>query len=178
MSDQHIHHQGCGCLPKLSRRGLLGAGFAAAVTTAFPALAAGGNYEAMLVNCIDPRFTTSSFGYMGSLGFKDQYSQFVIAGGPVGIVADTFSDWRKTFWDNLDITLKLHHIKRVVGIVHRDCGAAGVAYGDRITSDFGYETDMLSQALRQFRAEVVKRHAGLGVDTGIMSLDGAVTVVT
>jgi hypothetical protein len=176
--SEHIHHPGCGCLSKLSRRGLLGAGFAAAVTTAYPALAAGGNYEAMLVNCIDPRFTTNSFGYMSAQGFKDKYSQFVIAGGPVGIVADAFSDWRKTFWDNLDITVKLHNIKRVVGIVHRDCGAAAVAYGDRMVSDLAFETDRLSDALRQFRAQVGQRQPKLAVDTGIMSLDGAVTVVT
>ena len=31
------------------------------------ALAASGNYEAMLVNCIDPRFTTLSWQYMGLL---------------------------------------------------------------------------------------------------------------
>jgi hypothetical protein len=177
--SEHVHHNGCGCLPKLSRRGLLGAGFAGAVMTAFPALAEGKDkYEAMLVNCIDPRFTTGNFGYMAGLGFKDLYSQFVIAGGPVGIVADSFSDWRKTFWDNLDITIKLHSIKRVVGLVHRDCGAAAVAYGDRVVSDFGFETDILTQALQQFRAQVGQRQPKLAVGTGIMSLDTVVTVVT
>ncbi|MCX7360299.1 MAG: hypothetical protein NTV97_00150 [Alphaproteobacteria bacterium] len=59
-----VHGTGCGCLPALSRRralGLgLGMGLAGAVSAAFPALAAGTSYEAMLVNCIDPRFTTGS----------------------------------------------------------------------------------------------------------------------
>ena len=74
--------------------------------------------------------------------------------------------------------MKLHSINRVVGIVHRDCGAAAVAYGERMVSEFSFETDKLSDALRQFRAEVGKRQPKLAVDTGIMSLDGAVTVVT
>lgn len=178
----HLHHSRCGCLAVpsrgLSRRGVLGLGFTGAVVAAFPALAASGNYEAMLVNCIDPRFTTSSFTYMAGRGYKDLYSQFVIAGGPIGVVADAFSDWHKTFWDNLAITVKLHSIKRVVGVVHRDCGAAAVAYGDRIVSDFAFETDKLSEALRKFRAELGKRQPKLGVDTGIMALDGTVTVVT
>jgi len=174
----HIHHDGCGCLPRLSRRGLLGAGFAGAMMTAFPALAAGGSYEAMLVNCIDPRFTTSSFAYMGGRGFKDLYSQFVIAGGPIGIVADSFADWRKTFWDNLAITVQLHSIKRVVGLTHRDCGAAAVAYGERAVTDFAYETDKHTEALRQFRAQIGQRQPKLAVDTGIMALDGTVTVIT
>jgi hypothetical protein len=179
---EHIHHGNCGCFPSkfpgLSRRGLLGTGFAGAMMAAFPALAAGGSYEAMLVNCIDPRFTTGNFAYMAGRGFKDLYSQFVIAGGPIGVVADSFADWRKTFWDNLAITVQLHKIKRVVGVTHRDCGAAAVAYGERIVNDFAFETEKNTEALRAFRAELAQRYPKLAVDTGIMALDGTVTVVT
>ena len=176
--NQHVHHAGCGCLPSLSRRGMLGLGFAGAVTAAFPALAAGGSYEAMLFNCIDPRFTTLSLLYMSGRGLRDKYSQFVIAGGPIGVVAPAFADWQKTFWDNLGITVQLHSIRRVVGLTHRDCGAAEVAYGPRIKTDRAFETEKHSEALRQFRAEVGKRQPKLAVDTGIMALDGSVDVVT
>lgn len=183
----HLHHADCGCLsapPRalpgggLSRRGMLGLGFGAGVLAAFPVLAAGGRYEAMLFNCIDPRFTTSSWVYMAEHGYKDLYSQFVIAGGPIGVVADAFKDWRKTFWDNLAITVQLHEIKRVVGLTHRDCGAAAVAYGDRIKKDWAFETEKHTEALRAFRAEVGKRYPKLLVDTGIMKVDGTVEVVT
>lgn len=179
----HLHRAGCGCLSVpargLPRRGLLGIGLGAGLLATFPAQAAGGkSYEAMLVNCIDPRFTTSSFAYMAGRGFKDLYSQFVIAGGPIGVVADPFKDWRSTFWDNLDITVKLHSIKRVVGVVHRDCGAGAVAYGDRMLSDFAFETEKLTGALQAFRSELGKRFPKLSVDTGIMDLDGVVTVVS
>src|SRR5262245_50388115 len=127
---QHLHHPGCGCGVNLSRRGIFGLGLGAAVVAAFPALAQGNAYDAMLVNCIDPRFQTASWVYMAGRGMKDRYSQFTIAGGPIGVVAPAFVDWQKTFWDNLGITVQLHSIKRVVGITHRDCGAAFVAYGD------------------------------------------------
>ncbi len=174
---QHVHHAGCGCLPSLSRRGILGLGVAGAVVTAFPALAQYKSYQAMLMNCIDPRFTTNSFTYMAGRGFKDEYSQFVIAGGPIGVVATSFADWQKTFWDNLAITVQLHKIKRVIGLTHRDCGAAYVAYGEALRTDKALETAKQSEALRQFRAEVVKRYPQIVVDTGIMALDGSVEVV-
>jgi hypothetical protein len=179
---QHIHHAGCACLsmplPRLSRRGVLGFGLAGAVAAAFPALAAGGSYEAMLVNCIDPRVTTASWAYMAGRGYKDLYSQFVIAGGPIGVVSPKFADWHKAFWDNLAITVQLHQIKRVVGLTHRDCGAAVVAYGERMKTDRAYETQENIVALRGFRAEIGKRQPNLAVDTGIMALDGTVEVVT
>lgn len=158
---------------------MLGLGATGAVLAAFPALAKeGGNYEAMLFNCIDPRFTTLSWAHMAAHGLKDRYSQFVIAGGPIGVISDSFADWRKTFWDNLAITVKLHSIKRVVGLTHRDCGAAAVAYGVRTVTDFAYETEKHTEALRAFRAELGKNQPNLAVDTGIMRLDGSVEVVT
>jgi len=174
-----VHHDGCGCLGLLSRRRAfgLGLGLAAATTVATSALAVDKGYEAMLVKCIDPRFTTNTWTYMSSRGWQNLYSQFNIAGGPIAAVAPAFEAWRKTWWDNLEISVKLHNVKRVVGITHRDCGAAAVAYGDRIKSDKAYETDMNVDALHQFRDEVLKRYPDLKVELGIMDLNGAVEVV-
>jgi hypothetical protein len=176
--SEHVHHPGCGCAAGMSRRGIFGLGLAGAITAAFPALAQYPNYEAMLVNCIDPRVTTSSFVYMAANGFKDHYSQFTIAGGPIGVVAPTFAAWQKTFWDNLAITVQLHSISRVVALTHRDCGAAFVAYGDALRTDKALETAKQTEALRAFRAEVGQRYPKLAVDTGIMALEGTVQVVT
>jgi carbonic anhydrase len=114
---------------------------------------------------------------MATRGWQNLYSQFNIAGGPIGVVAPKFADWHKTFWDNLDISVQLHNVKRMVGITHRDCGAAAVAYGDRIKTDKAFETAMHSEALRTFRSEVAKRYPRLPVELGIMELSGAVVVV-
>jgi hypothetical protein len=55
----------------LNRRGFLNFGAAGVAGTALATLSAGksmaasGHYEAMLVNCIDPRFTTISWHILG-----------------------------------------------------------------------------------------------------------------
>jgi hypothetical protein len=176
----HLHHAGCGCLELLSRRRALGLGLGLAVTaaTAASAQTVDKGYEAMLLKCIDPRFTTYTWTYMASRSWQNLYSQFNIAGGPIGVVAPAFADWHKTYWDNLKISYGLHEVKRVVGITHRDCGAAAVAYGDRIKTDRAYETQMNVQALRTFRGEVKKRYPDLVVELGIMDLNGAVESVS
>jgi hypothetical protein len=176
----HLHHAGCGCLELLSRRRALGLGLGLAVTaaTAASAQTVDKGYEAMLLKCIDPRFTTYTWTYMASRSWQNLYSQFNIAGGPIGVVAPAFADWHKTYWDNLKISYGLHEVKRVVGITHRDCGAAAVAYGDRIKTDRAYETQMNVQALRSFRDEVKKRYPEMIVELGIMGLNGAVEPVT
>lgn len=174
-----IHRSGCNCLVGLSRRGFFGLGVAAAASAAsLPALAIDQGYEAMLLKCIDPRFTTNTWAYMSARGWQNLYSQFNIAGGPIGVVAPAFAKWHDTFWENLAISVQLHNVKRVVGITHRDCGAAAVAYGDRIKTDKAFETEMNTMALRQFRAETLKRQPQVIVELGIMGLNGAVEPVT
>jgi len=163
----------------LSRRGMLGLGVgAAAAALAAPALAVDKGYEAMLLKCIDPRFTTNTWAYMASRGWQNLYSQFNIAGGPIGVVAPAFAKWHDVFWENLAISVQLHEVKRVVAITHRDCGAAAVAYGDRIKTDRAFETQMNVEALRQFRTELKKRQPNLIAELGIMELSGAVEPVT
>jgi hypothetical protein len=147
------------------------------------ASAAGGNYEAMLVNCIDPRFTTLSWQYMGLLSgvdrekLGDNYSHFVMAGGPIGAVHPKFAPWHKTYWDNLEISVGLHHIKRVVALTHRDCGAAKLAFGADKVGDRDTETVSHAEALMAFRKEVNTRHPKLSVITGIMDIKGRVDLV-
>jgi hypothetical protein len=173
----------------VSRRGFLNLGAAGVAGAALASMAPGksfaasGNYEAMLVNCIDPRFTTLSWQYMGLIQgvsrekLEDNYSHFVMAGGPIGAVHPKFASWHATYWDNLDVTVSLHHIKRVIGISHRDCGAAKLAFGADAVSDKDKETEAHSEALSMFRKEVNKRQPKLSVITGIMNTNGRVDLI-
>lgn len=172
----------------LTRRGFLATGTATMATglaglSPNTSVAASGAYESMLINCIDPRFTTLSWQYMGLLHGSsrekatDNYSQFVMAGGPIGAVHPKFATWHKTYWDNLDITVSLHHIKRVVGLTHRDCGAAKLAFGDAKVASLQAETDAHAEALHEFRVQVYKRYPKLSVITGVMDLSGRVDLI-
>lgn len=154
-----------------------GLGLGLAAVAGNPSAHADHGFEAMLMKCIDPRFTTNTWNYMTSRGWQNNYSEFAIAGGPVGVVAPVFENWRETFWDNLAISVDLHWLTRIVGMAHRDCGAAVVAYGDPMKTDRGYETDMLSSALRTFRDDVRQRQPQLVVELGIMDLNGLVEPV-
>jgi hypothetical protein len=101
-----------------------------------------------------------------------KFSQFVIAGAAIGVVAPAFKDWHKAFWDNLATTIELHRIKKVIAIDHRDCGAAKIAYGEAKVANPQVETETHRAALAQFRKQVGERHPQLGVETGLMALDG------
>lgn len=136
------------------------------------ALAAEGDYEAMVLACIDPRMQEPVHRYTVEQNLTGKFSQFVIAGAAIGVVAPAFKDWHKAFWDNLATTIQLHRIKRVIAIDHRDCGAAKIAYGEAKVATPQAETETHKAALAEFRKQVGQRHPQLGVQTGLMALDG------
>jgi len=183
--SRHLHSPACGCLaglalPGVSRRGLLGMGAGALGLACIGgplALAAEGQYELMLLSCIDPRLVSEVHEYMAGRKLHGQYSQFVMAGGPAGVVAPQFAKWRPAFWDNLATSMELHHIKRVFGLTHRDCAAVKIAYGAAAVATPEKEEETHRRILAAFRAEVKKHHPRLGIETGIMALNGSVEIV-
>lgn len=177
----------CGERPRggFDRRRLLQAAGIAGLAAAFPfaglpfrAWAAEGDYEAMVLSCIDPRIITPVYKYAQGRGLGGKYSQFVIAGAAIAVVAPKFETWRPAFWDNLAASIQLHHIQKLIAIDHRDCGAARIAYGAASIANPQSETKTHEKALAAFRDAVAKRHPSLKVETGLMALDGSLQMFT
>jgi carbonic anhydrase len=174
-----MFHCSCGgarARGRFDRRHFLQAAGIAGLAAVLPSKSWGaeGDYEAMLVSCIDPRMVTPVYNYMEKLGLSGKYSQFVIAGAAIAVVAPKFESWRPAFWDNLATSVELHHLKKVIAIDHRDCGAAKIAYGDDSIADPQIETKTHREVLAEFRAAVANHHPQLTVETGLMALDGSI----
>ena len=142
------------------------------------ARAASGEYEAMVLACIDPRLQEPVHDYLKKRGLIGRFSQFTIAGAADGVVAPRFAAWHDTFWDNLAISAELHQIKRVIAIDHRDCGAAKLAYGAASIATPNAETETHRKAFGQFRRELARRQPKLAVETGLMALDGSILMLS
>jgi carbonic anhydrase len=167
----------CGAvLPaKFDRRRFLQGAAIAGLASAVPLAArpAEGHYEAMLLSCIDPRMVAPVYKYMNGRGLTGAYSQFVIAGAAIAVVAPKFAAWHDTFWQNLAASIELHRITRVIVIDHRDCGAARIAYGAESIATPAAETATHRRVLGEFRRALAERHPQLAVETGLMALDGS-----
>ena len=84
------------------------------------------NYKALVLSCIDPRFQLIVYNYLKRKKLIGKYSSFTIAGSAIGVTANKFKRWHKSFWDNFDTSVKIHKIKKLIVINHRDCGAAKI----------------------------------------------------
>ena len=88
-------------------------------------------YEAMVLSCIDPRFQTKVYKYLKNKKLIGKYSSFTIAGAGIGVTHNKFKKWHTTFWDNLNTSIRLHKINKLIVINHKDCAAAKIANGKK-----------------------------------------------
>ena len=84
-------------------------------------------YEAMVLSCMDPRFQAKVFNHLKSKKLTGKYSSFTIADAAIGVTHKKFKKWHSAFWDNLETSIKLHGIRKLIVINHKDCGAAKIA---------------------------------------------------
>ena len=162
------------------RRFLIGVG-ATGMVLGTPSLAMAApkyKYEAMVLSCIDPRFQKPVFLYLNGRGLKGKYSKFTIAGAAIGAVAPAFKKWHKSFWENLDASVTLHSITKVIAINHRDCSAARIAYGKDKFVNPEIETATHREAMADFRKQVAARQPNLGIETYLMAKDGTVETLS
>jgi hypothetical protein len=61
---------------------------------------------------------------------------------------------------------------------HRDCGAAKLAYEEAAVANPAAETATHRKALAEFRQQLAERYPKLGVETGLMALDGTFEVLS
>jgi hypothetical protein len=176
MSEQPIQNETCCQAGELARRHFLHlalvGGAVATMGTVLPlAPARAGAAQALLLSCMDYRLVDDIVRYMDARGLTNDYDHVVLAGGALGAVSEKLN-WGKTFWDHLDVAIKLHHIHKVVVLDHKDCGAYRVVFEKDFKGDD--ELAIHREQLAKLRAAIKERHPTLEVETLMMDLDGKV----
>jgi len=170
----------CGLeLPGLSRRnfGLLAVSALSISAFPFAALAAG-HAEALALTCIDYRLVDATVKfYDETLHLEDEYDHVGLAGAALAAVSPKFPSANAAFWDQLQVAKDLHHIKKVIVLDHRDCGAYKMILGEASVKDADAELKTHVKQLYAFRSAVLTRHPHMEVEIGLMALDGTVTQI-
>ena len=91
--------------------------------------------EALLLSCMDFRLMDQVSAFMAREGLTHQYDHVILAGASLVPATDAFPEWNAAFWKHLELALQLHHIRRVVVLDHRDCGAYKLVLGPDVVRD-------------------------------------------
>ena len=128
------------------------------------------NYKAMVLSCIDPRFQPIVYNYLKKKKLKGKYSSFTIAGSALGVTANRFKKWHKVFWENFDTSVKLHKIKKLIVINHRDCGAAKIINGKKEFSSIN-ESKVHKASFQKLKKIFKKKYPKLKIELKLVSLN-------
>ena len=131
------------------------------------------NYKAMVLSCIDPRFQPIVYNYLKKKKLTGKYSSFTIAGSAIGVTANKFKRWHKVFWDNFETSVKLHNIKKLIVINHRDCGAAKIINGKKDFTNIN-ETNVHKNSFQKIKKIFRKKYPKLSIELKIISLNSNV----
>lgn len=138
-----------------------------------PLRARAADIEALGFTCIDYRLVGDGVRFFDSLKLTKEYDQLSLAGAALGAVSPKFPTSNAAFWAQLEIAIALHHIKKVVVIDHRDCGAYKVAFGADYASEHNAETKQHKGVMQTLQGQLAKRYPKLGAEFYLMALDGA-----
>jgi carbonic anhydrase len=127
----------------------------------------------MVLSCIDPRFQSIVFNYLKKKKLNGKYSSFTIAGSAIGITANKFKRWHNVFWDNFDISIKLHNVKKLIVINHRDCGAAKIVNKKKEFSKAN-ETTVHRNSFQKIKKIFRKKYPKLSIELKLISLNNKV----
>jgi carbonic anhydrase len=147
----------------------------ALAATAVSSARAAGEVEALVLACMDYRLRDDITRFLTSRGLHDNYDEVVLAGAALGASSDAYPHWRTAFSDHVELALKLHGIKRLVVIDHRDCGAYKLILGP--AADRAAETAQHAVQMRKLAAAMRERHPALAVELLLMDLDGKVETI-
>lgn len=156
----------------LHRRAFGGLIVAAGSLALLPSAALAGHAEALVLTCMDYRLVDDAVKFFDAKHLTNEYDQVSLAGASLAAVSNKFPSSNAAFWDHVGIAKTLHHIKKVIVVDHRDCGAYKVAFGDKFAAEKAAETAQHKQVMAEFKAALAKKHPDLSVEFYLMALDG------
>ena len=134
-----------------------------------------GQAEALLLSCIDYRLPGKIARYMERRGLAANYDHIILAGASLGATNSLYPHWARSFWDHLDLAIKLHGIGRVIILDHRECGSYRVIFGTNLSDDD--EKTQHAKELHRLAREIRGTYPQLAVETLLMALDGSVETI-
>jgi len=164
----------CGIRPELTidRRNLAHLFAAGAGLTLLPIRVRAADVAALALTCIDYRLVDDTVRFFESVHLTNEYDQVALAGASLAAVSPKFPSSNAAFWDHVDIAKQLHHVKKVVFVDHRDCGAYKVAFGKEFAVAHDPETAQHKSVMQQAKTILAQKHPDLGCEVYLMALDG------
>ena len=132
----------------------------------------------LLLSCMDYRLIDQIQRYMTGRGLRNKYYHIILAGASLGVITDQQPAWSETFWEHVDLAIKLSQINEVMVMDHRDCGAYKLILGEDFVEDRERETAIHAESLKDLSQQIHQKYPTMKVELLLMDLDGSIEKIS
>ncbi|MBE9214682.1 carbonic anhydrase [Plectonema cf. radiosum LEGE 06105] len=166
------------CHPSPSRRHFLKSFLPGAVAFSIlqstaPAKAETHQAKALVLSCIDFRFLTAESDFLGRKHLGGEYDWTALAGASLAVRGFPHPSDAEAFWDQLDLSYRLHHINKVIVIDHQDCGAYATMIDPDLSKNPERELQIHTEYLHQAYRSIRDRYPNIEVELYFATLNKA-----
>jgi carbonic anhydrase len=127
--------------------------------------------KALVLSCIDYRILEAGRYFLSLQNLSGQYDFTALAGASLALSGVPHAYDADAFWDQLDISYRLHHIKQVIILDHQDCAAYNYQIAPNITSDPEQEIKTHTEYLSRAYWAIRDRYPDLNIELYFISLN-------
>ena len=120
--------------------------------------------KALVLSCIDFRFLAAEKYFLSLQNLGNNYDWTALAGASLALAGFPTGADTQAFWDQLDLSYKLHHIKKVIILDHQDCGAYAIKFDPELNQDAERELQVHTDYLNQAFWAIRKRYPDLNIE--------------
>jgi hypothetical protein len=176
INQSSVSHCSC-CYPSASRRhflrSLLPGALALTILQSAAPARAGSRTKALVLSCIDFRFLTAERYFLAEKNLWGQYDWTALAGASLAVTGFPHPADAEAFWDQLDLSYRLHNIEKVIILDHQDCGAYSAMIDPNLSKDPQRELEVHTNYLNQAYWSIRDRYPQLKVELYLATLNQA-----
>ena len=133
--------------------------------------------QALLLTCIDYRFIDIENNFLKQQNLTGKYDWVSLAGASLALRNFPSNADTKAFWEQLDLSVKLHQIEKIVIIDHQDCGAYKTKFDTNLIENPTEELETHQKYLRSAAKAIGDTYPHLNVELYFAQLDGNITQI-
>lgn len=130
--------------------------------------------KALVLSCIDFRFIEAERYFLSLQNLSNLYDWTALAGASLALSGFPQASDTYAFWDQLDLSYKLHHIQKVLILDHQDCGAYASKIDPELSKDAQREQQVHQDYLNQAYWKIRDRYPELNVELYFVTLNAEV----
>jgi carbonic anhydrase len=144
------------------------------LTGAAPALAEKKTFKppkALVLSCIDYRILEAERYFLSLQNLGNLYDLTALAGSSLALSGVPHQSDAMAFWDQLDISYRLHHIKKVIILDHQDCAAFAYKIDPQLAADPALELKTHQESLSRAYWAIREKYPDLNIELYFVSLN-------